>query len=380
MIPTLYKPVIWQFLNRWKSSENKRSLFARDAFLSLLTLLLVLATYQGTRTTLLALKGKHAELYVSPTTPLSIMFLFLFGLLFFSGAITTLGTLFLGKDLEFLLASPIRMSSFFLGKFFHVLSSSAWMLLVFGVPILIAFGNFYESSPWYYLVGSALLIPLFCIPTALAFIAVTVFAHLVPVHRTRDLFLLALLLALGTFFFFFHGDSGSSSNSQQLQEILRYTSLSTSLNLNWLPSYWISESLGELLEPTSRPIVIYLLLLFFSTTAAMCAAFLVLHLLYRPAYAKSQTHGLGISINARKARHRLWFVKQWIPAPYRAIFAKEYKIFSRDMTQAVQLVLLLGLCMIYLYNFQSSYVTGDPTAPENKWWQAFLIIANLIMG
>ncbi len=380
MIPTLYKPVVWQFKNRWRSGEDRKTLFARDFFLFLLTMLLMVATYQGTLSTLLALKEKHDVLYVSPTTPLSIMFLFLLGLLFFSGAISTLGTLFLGKDLEFLLASPIRTGRFFLGKFFHVLCSSAWMLLVFGIPMLIAFGNFYGTSLWYYIIGSTLLVPLFCIPTALAFIAVTLFAHLVPVHRTRDLFLLALMIALGAFFFFFHSDSNAVSDPREIQELLRYTSLSSSVNLTWLPSFWISESLGELLEPSSRPITLYILLLSLTTVASMSAAFLIVHQLYRSAYAKSQAHSLGIRINARKARHRFWTLKQWIPAPYRAIFGKEYKVFSRDMTQAVQLVLLLGLCFIYLYNFQSSYITGDPTIPENRWWQAFLVIANLIMG
>jgi ABC-2 type transport system permease protein len=74
------------------------------------------------------------------------------------------------------------------------------------------------------------------------------------------------------------------------------------------------------------------------------------------------------------------YLKNFIPAPYRAVCSKEYKLFTRDMTQAVQLILLLGLCLIYLYNFQ--ILSSSPQADEtlDLWWKAFLVIAKLVMG
>ena len=55
-------------------------------------------------------------------------------------------------------------------------------------------------------------------------------------------------------------------------------------------------------------------------------------------------------------------------------------MFARDMSHALQLLLLLGLCMIYLYNFR--FLNAVQNLPEGArlWWQALLIIANLGMG
>jgi ABC-2 type transport system permease protein len=65
---------------------------------------------------------------------------------------------------------------------------------------------------------------------------------------------------------------------------------------------------------------------------------------------------------------------------YRAIIVKEFKVFARDMTQAIQLLLLLGLCMVYLYNFRILHGVANLPDATKLWWQGFLVGSNLAMG
>ena len=150
MVPVLFKPAVCAVRNRWRKSDNLRLVLGRDILLAGITLLLVLATYQGTLATLASLQSQNEAVYIAPTVPLSLMLLFLTGLLFFSGSISALSSLFLGRDLELILASPIRMPTFFLGKFLDVLTSCSWMVIVFGAPMLLAFGVFYNSPISFY--------------------------------------------------------------------------------------------------------------------------------------------------------------------------------------------------------------------------------------
>ncbi|NLF26078.1 MAG: hypothetical protein GX589_10550, partial [Deltaproteobacteria bacterium] len=64
----------------------------------------------------------------------------------------------------------------------------------------------------------------------------------------------------------------------------------------------------------------------------------------------------------------------------RAILGKELKLFARDFGQALQLLLLIGICFIYLYNFQFLREHQDVTEVVMVWWRGLLVLANMCMG
>jgi ABC-2 type transport system permease protein len=59
---------------------------------------------------------------------------------------------------------------------------------------------------------------------------------------------------------------------------------------------------------------------------------------------------------------------------------KEFRLFSRDMMQAFQLLLLLTLCFIYLYNFRMVGDTDALPLAMRGWWKAVLSLANIGTG
>jgi ABC-2 type transport system permease protein len=88
-------------------------------------------------------------------------------------------------------------------------------------------------------------------------------------------------------------------------------------------------------------------------------------------------------INSKRAQRRVLLLLSFVKAPTRALVTKEYKLFARDMIQALQLMVLLGLCVMYLYNFQILRTAGESApiaAGARIWWSAILVIMNLAVG
>jgi ABC-2 type transport system permease protein len=115
-----------------------------------------------------------------------------------------------------------------------------------------------------------------------------------------------------------------------------------------LPSFWAGESLFAALRGDVDGLHLGALW----TTAL---AFLVLA---RAAYDRLFLPGWSKAQEARKARFtRLRFLEaaaRWVPlsASSRALLVKDVKVFLRDTTQWSQLLLLVALALVYVYNFR----------------------------
>ncbi|MCB0338412.1 MAG: hypothetical protein KDD53_02355, partial [Bdellovibrionales bacterium] len=141
--------------------------------------------------------------YLHPSLVFGIVFMGLAILLLFSNSVSALGLLFLGSDLDLLIASPVSRIRFFIGKICEVYGSSTWMVFVFGLPVIVAFGYYYSAPFLYYIHALLILFPFFLIPSAIAVIAVTIFTTIVPAHRTREMFVFMGGIAVISFYFIY---------------------------------------------------------------------------------------------------------------------------------------------------------------------------------
>ena len=77
---------------------------------------------------------------------LHMIFLTFFSMLIFSNTVTSLSTIYLSSDLLILMSSPLRLTNVFVSKFVQTLLYSSWMVLLFGLPIFIAFGQAQQAT------------------------------------------------------------------------------------------------------------------------------------------------------------------------------------------------------------------------------------------
>jgi ABC-2 type transport system permease protein len=279
---------------------------------------------------------------------LSWLFLVFLSFLAFSGLVVSLSTFFLSDDLWLLMATPTTSRRLFYSRFVRTCGQASWMVIAFLLPALLAIGMARCASPLYYLMASLALPSFVVIPVALGCAATLLLVNTFPARRTRDILILAGLaftVALVLLLRFLRPEQ--LLNVRSLPDV---TAFFTAIESRWtplLPSFWVGETLFSALHGRVDWLHLGCLL----TTA------LALTLLLRIAFDKHYFTGWSKAQEARKARftHLSWlehFARFMPLAPVRrSLFLKDIKVFLRDTTQWSQLLLLLALAFIYLYNF-----------------------------
>ncbi|MBX7144552.1 MAG: hypothetical protein K1X79_08895 [Oligoflexia bacterium] len=380
IFPIVLQPKLIAVRARWRENLRRRTQLGRDIFLIAFSIAVMFSIFQGTLTMIEKINANTHLAYMPPSLPLGLILLFLLAMLFFSNCISALGAFFLGKDLDLILASPLSPTRFFWGKLTEIALSSSWMALIFGAPAILAFAVWYQASAFFWLTLLVSLLPYFLIPSALSIILVTAFTVFVPANRTREVLLVIFALVLLAIYMVGKLLTPENASFNNVNDLLRMVSILSLPNTTWVPSYWCATVLSEVLSPSGKNWWPYLGLQYSVMTALISAAYVLFRTCHFAAFSRAKDNRQTLRLSSKTSQFIWVAITPFIPPPYRAIIAKEFKVFARDMTQAVQLLLLLGLTIIYLYNFRVLHAVGD--LPENSrvWWQGFLVASNLAMG
>ena len=280
---------------------------------------------------------------------LSWLFLTFLSFLAFSGVVTALSTFFLSEDLRFLVAAPVAIKRLFYARFVKTVLQSSWMVGVFLAPVLLGVGVA-RCAPCVFYVTALLTVAPFCvIPVALGTGTTLLLVNVFPARRARDILMLMGLVFAGSLVLLLRFIQPERLlRVESLPDVTGFFATLQSPVTPMLPSFWAGETLfaslnggWDLLHGGAL-----------WTTAA------ALTVLLAAASERWYFAGFSKSQEARKARFSslrvLDRVLQAIPMPIarRTLLVKDVKVFLRDVTQWSQLLLLLALMVIYLYNFR----------------------------
>jgi len=278
----------------------------------------------------------------------SWLFLTFLSFVLFSAIVTALSTFFLSEDLRLLLAAPIPAQTLFYSRYMKTASQASWMVVVFMLPVLLGVGIARCAGPLYYLVAVATLVPFVLIPVAVGAVTTLVLVNAFPARRARDILMLMGLLFAATLLAllrFLRPERLLSLES--LPEVADFFTVIQSPVTPLLPSFWAGESLFAGLQ--GHLDLLHLGSLWTTALAFTILARLVYGRLYFTGWSKAQ--------EARKARFtRLHWLESLLarspmPIAWRSLVTKDVKVFLRDTTQWSQLLLLVALSAVYLYNF-----------------------------
>jgi ABC-2 type transport system permease protein len=316
---------------------------------------------------------------------LDLVLLVLVSVLLLSNIVTALSSFFLARDLELLVSAPVPPRTLFAARFTEQVVHSSWMVLAFGLPTLLAFAS--VAGDWRtYLAILATVPPLLVYPAAAGFIIAILLVTYLPAARVRDLvvgmvfvafLVLYVLVRLAEPERFLNPDGFAS-----LVNLL--TSLSGSSSVA-IPSNWATAIVAGTFRDTPGSSGAWLLAvgtLWCGAAASHAVASLFFRLLHTRAYSRSQ-EGRRV---ARLARALAWLRRRPLPndgpirgpgrrapaldlvrllcslAPRgatREFLIKDLKLLLRDASQWSQLVLLLALVFVYLYNFRHFRQIGE---------------------
>lgn len=345
--PYLLLPSFWSSRNRARHREQGD--FARGVLFGGIGLLVAGTIFYGAWWLTVQL-ADYAELgdYLL-RLGLSWLFLTFLSFLAFSSLVSSLSTFFLSDDLRLLLAAPVSSRRLFHARFLRTMGQASWMVVVFMAPVLAGVGAARSAPVSFYVSAVATFVPFVMIPVALGSMLTLLLVNVFPARRARDiLMLMGLVFAMSLVLLLRFIRPERLMRVESMPEVTDFFATLQSPITPMLPSFWAGETLFASLMGGWDGL--HLLALW--TTA------LALLVLAASAFERWHFAGFSQSQEARKVRVAQWRLLDWfggwlpVSAVRRQLLVKDLKVFMRDVSQWSQLLLLLALVVVYLYNFR----------------------------
>jgi len=283
---------------------------------------------------------------------ITMVFLSFISMLIFSNVLTSISVFFLSKDVEFLFSTPVGTGTIYFFKFMEMLYNSSYMILMFGVPVFIAYGFVYDANLPFYGLMILVFIPFLLIPAAFGSSVTQLLMRFLPARRTHQ-----AMMALGVFFLvmiimfirFLEPEKLISPIGTQLfTEYLKKMRIPAP---SWLPSTMAAEAIVSACKGEYGRFAFFLVPLVMIAAISYFVSMLLALALYRRGWDDSRI--LKPRTEPRKkARIPLpkMFFTGFLEPKSVALVAKEIKFFFRDTSQWSQLFLLGALVLIYIFN------------------------------
>jgi ABC-2 type transport system permease protein len=280
---------------------------------------------------------------------LAWLFLTFLSFLAFSGVVASLSTFFLSDDLRLILAAPIASRRVFLARFARTTMQAGWMVVVFLAPVLAGVATARCVSPTFLITALFTVAPFVIIPVGIGAAVTLLLVNVFPARRARDiLMLMGLVFATSIVLLLRFIQPERLLRVESMPEVTDFFATLQSPITPLFPSFWAGEALFAGLQGR----VDYLHIAALWTTAAAVVIGV------GAAFERWHFAGFSKSQEARKARFAQWTVLNRLAgllplsAVRRHLLIKDLKVFLRDVSQWSQLLLLVALMLVYLYNFR----------------------------
>jgi ABC-2 type transport system permease protein len=290
---------------------------------------------------------------------LAMILIVSFALLLFSGILTSLSKLYLSRDLPLVHALPVAGYRLFLARWIDSAADSSWMVTVYALPVLLAYGVVFGGGALYYAAAAASLGLLALAASALSALMVLAGVMLVPASRFRGIVvLIGVVLFVALYIAIRLMRPEQLVNPEVFDSVMAYVATLQAPAAPFLPSTWASAAVHAALTGDAARSLINLGLAASFAGALICALAIAADALYFRGYSRTQTAAARLKrAAAAGAGGRLL---AGLPGPARAFAVKEIKSFLRDQTQWTQIFLLAALVVIYIYNFQALPLDKSP--------------------
>lgn len=350
------RQVVWLLAPAWLGLLNRRRQAGKGDWFRLLLFGGVASSFSlgifGAFYHLLTYVGSFSE-FASPLTHqiLATVSTFVLTVLLVSNIVTALSTQFLSEDLSLLVSSPVPLPALYGARFILTLTESSWMVLTFSIPIFAAFAVKSHAPLWFLLGVGLVLPPMVVIAAALGGTVTSVLMASFPARRVREILMMMGAIFVGILIFLIRAQQPERLlNPRAIYDVAEFFSAFRTPSSPVLPSAWATEvmSAGRI----GGPLPLMPLALLWSTAATtLIVGCWVARAIYRRGYSRSQE-------SRRAPLSALPIIDRFLEistAPlelrFRSLLLKDLRSFIRDTTQWSQLLLLLALIVIYLYNF-----------------------------
>ncbi|HDI78755.1 MAG TPA: hypothetical protein ENF54_03850 [Desulfobacteraceae bacterium] len=285
---------------------------------------------------------------------LSMILLTFFSLLIISNIITSLSNLYISRDLELLHSMPVSSDKIYVAKAFYTLLDSSWMIAVFGIPVLIAFGWVYKTGALYYFHMLHCIFAFVIISANMGIMVTMILTNLFPAQRTKDILMLLTVIMIASLYLLFRLLRPERLvDPDSFFSIIHYMGALKKTDSPYLPTFWITSILWSLLTNKKGSPFIFNTLMLWSTALALTVINIWLsRWIYFKGYSKAHEAKRRIITGSFINNIIKKLLSPFMSQDLVLMIDKEIRTFFRDNTQWSQLLLLLALIVVYLYNFK----------------------------
>jgi ABC-2 type transport system permease protein len=363
--PPTSQALLLQWL-RWRQVRNTLRVVVKQSTLRVLTVVLCSAFIWGS---LFAMSfAGFGQLRSQEQIPLDgrimgllfdMMFLTLTVLLVFSTGIILYSSLFASPETAFLLSGPLAADHIFAHKFQAAVGFSSWAFVLLGSPILLAYGlQVNGGAPWYFYA----LMPLYflgfvLLPGSLGGLLCLLLVNFFPQRRRSVLVGAVAVLVMATAAWAYArlvpNVQRAGLSQDWLQQLLGEFSL---FRGPLMPAGWISQGLQAAALGEAGEAVYFLAVIWGNGLFLYVATAWVARRLYRRGYNRLAAGG-----TPRKRYGTSWMdrllgaVLAFLDPQTRLLTVKDFRTFRRDPAQWAQVLIFVGLALLYFSSMRRFY-------------------------
>jgi len=345
---TLLKPRIWPLKNRGLSKANGNS-GASFLLLGAFGLLFWCGIFAVSWRVLIYFKGIEDIGDILGYKLLSMMLVVSFALLLFSSILTSLSKLYLSRDLLLVHSMPVSSYKIFIARWIDSTIDSAWMVIIYTLPVFISYGIVYQTGVFYYVNTMISMMCLAVIASAISTLMVMAAVIFIPASRMKSVFIfMGILFFVVVYLAIRLSQPELLVDPEVFDSVMVYiTSLQTPSS-PFLPSSWVYDSIRSALSGSISNSLFFTALSLSFAGMIVSAMIFLSDAIYFKGYSKTQNAPARL-FKKNVTSDRIF---NFLPGPVKSFTVKEIKTFLRDQTQWTQIFLIAALVVIYVYNFK----------------------------
>ncbi len=332
-----------------------------------------------------ALAGKLSFADLVMGRLLSFFAFAVFVLLIASNALISYATLFRSREMPVLVLAPVSTAELFLGRFAECVTFSSWASAFLGTPLLLAYGLASHAPPFFYLAAVLFYLPFVVIPAALGSLLTMLGLRLLLRFHARAKWLLGLVLVgvgvlFATFRSQFGGTPGESLGGGAGSDLRGLLDLLGRSQNPFFPSQWLADGVLKASLGDYGGALFALALLVSTALFALYLATLAAERFFPGNW--SALIGSEESRPERSARGilaRLEGLLFFLREPWRALVAKDLRLFWRDPAQWSQFLIFFGIMALYVANARGEQAQAAVGASWKAWGTLLNLVACLLI-
>ncbi len=300
---------------------------------------------------------------------LFLMFAFLFLLLLFSNLVISYTNFFRNRETNFLISLPVPAKTIFRWKFLESILLASWAFVFLIAPLLAAYG-LNHHAPWHFYFVTVILIALFIVLPGVggAWAAINLARYLDRRAFQMISFFVAGAALVSVALWFkpepLSDDSVETHTLALMDRLLLRTQFS---QYQWLPSFWLSNSVLQWSEGVITAAGFFMLVLLshvlFFGYLSLNFSGRIFYEAFSTVQSRATIFGQWKFLRRRQEGKKIFayeegaaenFFKLFgdVSPDVRALLVKDARMFWRDTTQWGQTLVLFGLLGMYIINLR----------------------------